>query len=173
MLGGAGPGAPPCAKAELPLNRTRLAAERDRIYQAVMTSGWNAERQTFVQHFGTDAVDASNLIMPLVLFLSPTDPRMRGTLDRTMAELVSDSLVHRYEIGKGAGDGLTGSEGTFNMCTFWLVEALARAGRVEEARYDFRKDADLQGTTSVCTPRRRGRSARRWATSLRPSPTLG
>jgi len=56
-----------------------------------------------------------------------------------MAELVSDSLVYRYEIGRGAGDGLTGSEGTFNMCTFWLVEALARAGRAEEARFIFEK----------------------------------
>jgi GH15 family glucan-1,4-alpha-glucosidase len=98
-----------------------------------------SETASFVQHFATDAVDASNLIMPLVFFLSPTDPRMRGTLDRTMAELVSDSLVHRYEIGRGAGDGLTGSEGTFNMCTFWLVEALARAGRAEEARFIFEK----------------------------------
>ncbi|WP_245475121.1 glycoside hydrolase family 15 protein, partial [Bradyrhizobium sp. Leo121] len=113
-------------KRSLPLDRTHLAAERDRIYEAIMTRGWDTERQTFVQHFGTNAVDASNLIMPLVFFLSPTDPRMRGTLDRTMAELVSDSLVHRYEIGRAAGDGLTGSEGTFNMCTFWLVEALAR-----------------------------------------------
>ena len=93
----------------------------------------------FVQHFGTDALDAANLIMPLVHFLSPTDPRMLGTLDRTMEELVSDSLVYRYEIGKGAGDGLTGGEGTFNMCTFWLVEALARAGRLEEARFIFEK----------------------------------
>src|SRR6516165_367703 len=126
-------------KRSLPLDRTRLAAERDRIYEAIMTRGWNTERQTFVQHFATDAVDASNLIMPLVFFLSPTDPRMRGTLNRTMAELVSDSLVHRYEIGRGAGDGLTGSEGTFNMCTFWLVEALARAGRAEEARFIFEK----------------------------------
>ena len=56
-----------------------------------------------------------------------------------MAELVSDSLVHRYEIGKGAGDGMTGSEGTFNMCTFWLVEALTRGGYLEEARYIFEK----------------------------------
>src|SRR5262249_24973589 len=56
-----------------------------------------------------------------------------------VAELVSDSLVHRYEIGRGAGDGLTGREGTFNMCTFWLVEALTRAGRVEEGRFIFEK----------------------------------
>src|SRR5271166_6596656 len=126
-------------KRSLPLDHTRLAAERDRIYEAIMTRGWDTKRQTFVQHFATDAVDASNLIMPLVFFLSPTDPRMRGTLDRTMAELVSDSLVHRYEIGRGAGDGLTGSEGTFNMCTFWLVEALTRAGRLEEARFIYEK----------------------------------
>ena len=126
-------------KRSLPLDRVRLAVERDRIYEAVMTRGWDARRRTFVQHFGTDAVDASNLIMPLVFFLSPTDPRMQGTLDRTVAELVSDSLVYRYEIGKGAGDGLTGGEGTFNMCTFWLVEALARAGRLEAARFIFEK----------------------------------
>ena len=86
-----------------------------------------------------NCVERYSRFMPLVFFLSPTDPRMRGTLERTMAELVSDSLVHRYEIGKGAGDGLTGSEGTFNMCTFWLVEALTRAGYVEEARYIFEK----------------------------------
>jgi GH15 family glucan-1,4-alpha-glucosidase len=126
-------------KRSLPLDHARLLAERDRIYEAVMTQGWDAERRTFVQYFGTDALDAANLIMPLVFFISPTDPRMIGTINRTMAELVSDSLVHRYEMGKGAGDGLTGSEGTFNMCTFWLVEALTRAGRLEEARFIYEK----------------------------------
>src|SRR5215472_1908317 len=75
-----------------------------------MTHGWDAQRRTFVQYFGTDALDAGNLIMPLVFFISPNDPRMIGTLNRTMAELVSDSLVHRYEIGRGAGDGLTGRD---------------------------------------------------------------
>ena len=126
-------------KRSLSLDFPRLAAVRNQIHETVMTQGWDPQRRTFVQHFGTDALDAANLIMPLVFFISPTDPRMRGTLERTMAELVSDSLVHRYEIGKGAGDGLTGSEGTFNMCTFWLVEALTRAGYVEEARYIFEK----------------------------------
>src|SRR5260370_28328936 len=77
--------------------------------------------------------------MPLDFFTAPTDPRMRGTLERTMAELVSDSLVYRYEVGKGAGDGLMGGEGTFNMCTFWLVEALTRAGRLDEARFIYEK----------------------------------
>jgi GH15 family glucan-1,4-alpha-glucosidase len=105
----------------------------------VMTHGWDAKRRTFVQYFGTNALDAANLIMPLVFFISPTDERMIRTIDCTMAELVSDSLVHRYEIGKGAGDGMTGGEGTFNMCTFWLVEALTRAGRLEEARFIYEK----------------------------------
>src|SRR5262245_63484503 len=117
-------------KRSLPLDRTCLAAERDRIYEAIMTRGWDTKRQTFVQHFGTDAVDASNLIMPLVFFLSPTDPRMRGTLDRTVAELVSDSLVYRYEIGKGAGGGVSGREGGFGMCTVWLGGGLHVSGGV-------------------------------------------
>jgi GH15 family glucan-1,4-alpha-glucosidase len=126
-------------KRSLPLDRARLLVERDRIYEAVMTRGWDGERRTFVQYFGTDALDAANLIMPLVFFISPTDPRMIGTINRTMTELVSDSLVYRYEVGRGAGDGLTGGEGTFNMCTFWLVEALTRAGRLEEARFIYEK----------------------------------
>ena len=102
VLGGAGPRDPPGDRSGVcRWTAPAWLAERDRIYEAIMTRGWDAERQTFVQHFGTDAVDASNLIMPLVFFLSPTDPRMCGTLDRTMAELVSDSLVYRYEIGRG------------------------------------------------------------------------
>jgi GH15 family glucan-1,4-alpha-glucosidase len=126
-------------KRSLSIDATRLSSVRNRIHETIMREGWDAGRRTFVQHFGTNALDASNLIMPLVFFISPTDPRMRGTLERTMAELVSDSLVYRYEIGKAAGDGLTGLEGTFNMCTFWLVEALTRAGYVEQARYIFEK----------------------------------
>jgi GH15 family glucan-1,4-alpha-glucosidase len=116
-----------------------MASERDRIYEKIMKAGWNERRGTFVQHFGTDAIDASNLLMPLILFISPTDPRMIGTIERVMEELVYDSLVYRYEIGRGPGDGLSGEEGTFSMCTFWLVEALARSGRVDEARFIFEK----------------------------------
>ena len=77
--------------------------------------------------------------MPLTFFISPTDPRMESTLDATMRTLVTDSLVSRYQVGDGALDGLPGEEGTFNMCTFWLVEALTRAGRVDEARLIFEK----------------------------------
>jgi GH15 family glucan-1,4-alpha-glucosidase len=126
-------------KRGLPVDRERLRQVRDRIYETIMEKGWDRKLGTFTQYFGSDAVDASNLMMPLVLFVSPTDPRMLSTIDRVMKELVSDSLVHRYQIGKGAGDGLTGKEGTFSMCTFWLAEALSRAGRLEEARFVFEK----------------------------------
>ena len=126
-------------KRGLPIDREWLRQERDRIYEWIMDRGWNPQRNSFVQFAGSDSLDASNLLMPLVRFISPHDPRMLATIDRTIEDLVSDSLVYRYEIGKGAGDGLTGSEGTFSMCTFWLVEALARAGRLDEARLIFEK----------------------------------
>ncbi|WP_441290542.1 glycoside hydrolase family 15 protein [Sorangium sp. KYC3313] len=126
-------------KRSLPLDRQRVARARDDIYETIMARGWDAQRRTFVQAFGSSALDASNLLMPLMRFISPTDPRILGTLDRTLEELASDTLVHRYELGKGAGDGLTGKEGTFSICTFWLVEALARAGRLDDARFIFEK----------------------------------
>jgi GH15 family glucan-1,4-alpha-glucosidase len=122
-----------------PMDHSRIRTERDRIFEAIMTKGYDRTRRTFVQYFGSEALDASNLIMPLVHFIAPTDPMMVATLDATLRELVSDSLVHRYAIGKAAKDGLTGQEGTFNMCTFWLAEALTRAGRIEEARLIFEK----------------------------------
>jgi len=126
-------------KRGLPLDFARVRREATRIYETVMREGWSERRQTFVQYFGADAVDASALLMPLMMFVSPTDPRMLKTLDRIMEELVSDSLVYRYELGKAVGDGLPGLEGTFSICTFWLVEALARAGRLDEARLIFEK----------------------------------
>jgi GH15 family glucan-1,4-alpha-glucosidase len=126
-------------KRSLPADSYQWLSTRDSIYEEIMAKGWNTEKKSFVQHYGTDALDASNLIMPLVLFISPNDPRMQGTLDATMKTLVSDSLVHRYEIGRGAADGFTSQEGTFSICTFWLVEALTRAGRLQEARLIFEK----------------------------------
>ena len=126
-------------KRGLPNNREWLRSARDRIYESIMRYGWSPERQSFVQYYGAETLDASNLLMPLVRFVSPTDPRMLATLDRTMDELVSDSLVYRYELGQGVGDGLDGTEGTFSVCTFWLVESLTRAGRVDEARLIFEK----------------------------------
>jgi GH15 family glucan-1,4-alpha-glucosidase len=100
--------------------------------------GWNERRQAFVQHYSTDVLDASVLLMPLVKFISPTDPRWISTLDAISKELVSDSLVYRYN-AEASPDGVGGDEGTFSICSFWYAEALARAGRVDEAQLLFEK----------------------------------
>ena len=122
----------------LPGDIVRWLAERDRIYNQIMNRGWSDERGAFVQHYGSDVLDASILLMPLVLFIAPRDPRWLATLDAIGDELVSDSLVYRYNI-EASPDGLHGDEGTFSMCSFWYVEALTRAGRVDEARLAFEK----------------------------------
>ena len=129
------------AKRSFPADRERWLAVRDEIYEEIMEKGWEPKRNSFVQAYDNDTLDASNLIMPLVFFVSPTDPRMLGTLDATNRPtrdggLVSNSLVYRYDVERSA-DGLMGEEGTFSLCTFWLVEALTRAGRTEEARLMF------------------------------------
>ena len=93
-----------------------------------MDRGWSAKRQAFVQHFDSEALDAANLMMVLALFVSPVDPRMLKTLDAMLLPpeeggLVANNLVYRYNLQQYA-DGLRGLEGTFNICTFWLVEGL-------------------------------------------------
>lgn len=123
----------------LPIDYGRALGAHDRIYRWIMDKGYDPSIKAFVQFVGSDAMDAANLMMPLVHFCSPNDPRMLSTIDRIMDELSFGSLVHRYAIGKGAGDGLSGREGTFSICSFWLVEALTRAGRLEEARLNFEK----------------------------------
>ena len=122
----------------LPADRIGWGQARDRIYRQIMARGWHPTRQAFVQHYDTDVLDASLLLMPLVKFLAPTDPRWLSTLDAIGEELVSDSLVHRYNV-EASPDGLRGAEGTFSICTFWYVEALARAGRLDHARLVFDK----------------------------------
>ena len=122
----------------LPGDIVRWLAERDRIYDQIMARGWHSRREAFVQHYRTDVLDASLLLMPLVKFIAPTDPRWLSTLDAISEELVSDSLVYRYNV-EASPDGVDGDEGTFSICTFWYVEALARAGRVDEARLVFEK----------------------------------
>jgi GH15 family glucan-1,4-alpha-glucosidase len=111
---------------------------RDDIYEQIMERGWNEQRKAFVQHYGSDVLDASLLLMPLVKFIAPTDPRWLSTLDAVTEELVSDTLVQRYH-ARAAPDGLLGDEGTFSICSFWYVEALTRAGRLDEARLAFEK----------------------------------
>ncbi len=128
-------------KRSLPAPRERWYQIRDKIYTEIMERGWNEEIGSFTQYYEGHTLDASNLIMPLVFFMSPHDQRMEGTINATMRPpeeggLLADSLVYRYNTDHGV-DGLEGDEGTFNMCTFWLVEALARNGRINEARHMF------------------------------------
>jgi GH15 family glucan-1,4-alpha-glucosidase len=113
-------------------------AVRDEIYEQIMTRGWHEERGAYVQHYDADVLDASVLLMPLVKFVAPTDPRWLSTLDLISKELVADTLVYRYNV-EASPDGLEGEEGTFSMCSFWYVEALARAGRLDQARIAFEK----------------------------------
>lgn len=127
-------------KRSFPADHLKWLNMRDRVYEEIMTKGWDESRGTFVQSYGSDSLDASNLIMPLVHFLSPSDPRMRrmlSAINRPPDEggLVSDGLVHRYDAAAGA-DGLDGREGTFNMCSFWLVEALTRMGRTDRPKLE-------------------------------------
>jgi GH15 family glucan-1,4-alpha-glucosidase len=124
-------------KRSLPAPRNRWVESRDTIYKAIMERGWSEERGAFVQAFGGTTLDASNLLMPLVFFTGPNDPRMIATLEETLRApeeggLTSDCLVWRYNTGE-VDDGVGGEEGAFNLCSFWLVEALARAGRIEPA----------------------------------------
>ena len=119
-----------------PFDRWRTV--RDEIYRDIMTNFWDSRRRTFVQHRGSTALDASHLLMPMVKFLSPTDPRWLSTLCAISEDLVDDSLVYRYRTDV-TKDGLEGDEGTFTMCSFWYAEVLARAGDVQEARFLFEK----------------------------------
>jgi GH15 family glucan-1,4-alpha-glucosidase len=127
-------------KRSFPANRTRWLKARDDIYEEVMTRGWHQGRQMFVQAYGSEALDAACLLLPLVFFMAPNDPRMLHTLDALRRPLdrgglAADGLVYRYDPA-AAPDGLAGREGTFNMCSFWLVEALTRAGRTDPAHLE-------------------------------------
>lgn len=112
---------------------------RDEIYANVYKTFWNPQLKSFVQFPGAKTVDAASLLLPLVKFISPTDPRWKSTLAVIGKELVEDSLVYRYLPSKAAPDGLRGKEGTFSMCSFWYVECLARAGDLKQARFAFEK----------------------------------
>lgn len=112
--------------------------ERDKIFTSIHNDFWNKDIQAFVQYKGADTVDAATLLMPLVRFIGPKDPKWLSTLKRIEDELVSDSLVYRYRNNEKL-DGLKGGEGTFSMCTFWYVECLSKAGQLNKARLFFEK----------------------------------
>jgi GH15 family glucan-1,4-alpha-glucosidase len=113
-------------------------SERDKIREQVLEKGFDRDRNSFVQSYGSRDLDAANLRIALVEFLPAKDPRIQGTIDRTLEELTFDGLVCRYV----ADDGLPGKEGAFGLCTFWLVDVLALSGRMEEARSIFDRMAD-------------------------------
>jgi GH15 family glucan-1,4-alpha-glucosidase len=121
-----------------PADMTRWTTERDLIYHQVMQHGWNPKVGAFTQHYDTEVLDSSLLLMPMQGFIAPRDPMWVSTLRAMDRELVSDSLVYRYN-PSASPDGLAGDEGTFTLCTFWYVDALARAGRLDDARMTFEK----------------------------------
>ncbi|MFD5373241.1 glycoside hydrolase family 15 protein [Streptomyces griseoincarnatus] len=122
----------------LPADLPHWMSCRDTIYRRIMTDCWSDELRAFVQHEGGEVLDAALLMMPMSKFIAPKDPRWLSTLDCLTRELVSDSLVYRYD-PHVSPDGLHGEEGTFSICSFWYVEALTRAGRLDEARLAFEK----------------------------------
>jgi len=125
-------------KRSFPADHSHWRAKRDEMYELIMQKGYNPELKSFMQAFENNHLDASTLMMPLVFFVSPTDPRMLSTIDAILKPprdggLTSNSLVYRYNLSRQS-DGLSGEEGSFNICTFWLVEALTRAGKFEKHR---------------------------------------
>jgi GH15 family glucan-1,4-alpha-glucosidase len=116
----------------------RWQNERDKIFTSIHEEFWNPTLNCFVQYKGSETVDAATLLMPLVRFIGPKDPKWLSTLKRIEEKLVSDSLVYRYRADSNF-DGLSGGEGTFSMCTFWYVECLAKSGQLNKARLYFEK----------------------------------
>jgi GH15 family glucan-1,4-alpha-glucosidase len=126
-------------KRSFPAPLSRWYDVRDTIYRDIYDRFWDARRQAFIQHPSANTLDASALLMPLIRFISPTDPRWVSTLRAIERELVSDSLVYRYRLDDRFSDGLSGQEGTFSMCSFWYVECLSRLGDLPKARFLFEK----------------------------------
>ena len=122
-----------------PAPLVRWHSVRDQIHQDIYRNFWNPKLKTFVQYQGAKAMDASVLLLPLMKFISPTDPRWKSTMQTLQKNLVEDSLVYRYHPATAAPDGLRGNEGTFSVCSFWYVECLARAGDLKQARFIFEK----------------------------------
>ncbi|MDQ8204353.1 glycoside hydrolase family 15 protein [Pelagicoccus sp. SDUM812003] len=123
----------------LPAPIERWRALRDEIYNSVFEEFWNEELEAFVQFKGAEVVDAAVLIMPLVRFISPTDPQWLKTLEAIERELAEDSLVYRYRVNEAFPEKLEGKDSTFTICSFWLIECVARAGDLQKARYLFEK----------------------------------
>ena len=123
---------------DLPAPLERWKALRQRVHELVCREGFSASRNSFVQYFGGDTLDASLLLLPLVGFLPPEDPRIAGTVKAIGEDLMIDGLVRRYHTDE-TNDGLTGNEGVFLACSFWYVDNLILQGREQEARAMFER----------------------------------
>jgi GH15 family glucan-1,4-alpha-glucosidase len=132
-----------------PVDRWRQV--RDEIHREVCANAWDPERKTFTQYYGSRELDASLLLIPLVGFLPPSDPRVRGTVEAIERELLQDGFVLRYPTGPAgeAVDGLPGREGAFLACTFWLADNYALIGRVSDARRLFQRLLDLRNDVGL------------------------
>ncbi|MFC4209883.1 glycoside hydrolase family 15 protein [Pedobacter lithocola] len=122
-----------------PYPETEWHQVRSEIYTDIYTNFWNEDLKAWVQYKGANKMDASVLLMPLTHFISPFEPRWLSTLDAVKRELLQDVLVYRYRNTEESSDGLEGEEGTFNMCSFWYIEAMAKSGEVELAAEHFEK----------------------------------
>ncbi|GCD38638.1 glucoamylase [Streptomyces chrestomyceticus JCM 4735] len=125
------------SRPELEGDVARWRAMRDEVHREVCEKGYDAERNTFTQSYGSDLLDAATLLIPRLGFLPADDPRVVGTVDAVRAELAHGGLIRRYSTDATTVDGLPGDEGTFLVCSFWLAEALHLTGREEEARELF------------------------------------
>jgi GH15 family glucan-1,4-alpha-glucosidase len=126
-------------KRSLPAPMQKWQQLRTDIYESVFKNFWNEKLQSFVAYEGADFVDASALLMPLLRFISPIDPRWRSTMKKIEADLTEDALVYRYNAKATGVDGLEGREGTFTACSFWYIECLARSGQSDKARLMFER----------------------------------
>ena len=153
---------------DAPLDRWRAA--RDEIHAEVLPKGYDAERNTFVQYYGGNGLDASLLLIPISGFLPADDPRVLGTIDAIQQEICEGPFVWRYSTEDGV-DGLAGGEGAFLICCFWLVSALATAGRVEEAERNFEQLTALRNDVGLFSEEYDPRANACWATSRRRSRT--
>ena len=145
-----------------------MEADPDQIREAIVTKGWSDRANAFTQSFGSDDLDASNLMLPLVGFLPADDPRVLATIDATEERLTDErGLVYRYR----SHDGLEGEEGTFLLCTFWLAQALALSGQPARARTVFERAAafvnDVGLLAEEVDPARR-RAVRQLPPSVQP-----
>jgi GH15 family glucan-1,4-alpha-glucosidase len=131
-----------------PVDRWRQL--RQEIHEEVLREGFNVELNSFTQTYGSDELDASTLLIPILGFLPPTDPRVVGTIDAIQRDLTQDGFVERYKTrDDNVVDGLRGREGAFLPCSFWLVDALVLSDRHDEARELFERLLEVQNDVGL------------------------